>query len=391
MRDQITAGFLPLLDSAILITAKERGFAEEEGIDLLLVKETSWANVRDRIAVGHFDVAHMLAPMPIAANLGLSPIPMQLAAPMALGFGGNAISVSNALWAAMAEFGAGGLDNPAAAGRALRLAIGKRRAAGGSNLRFAVVHPHSGHNFELRYWLAASGIDPERDVDIAILPPPLMPDAIAAGRIDGFCVGEPWSSVAVAAGKAHIVAVKAAIWRQSPEKVLGVGAEWAEGHADLLQRLLRALYRSAVWCGLAKNRAALADMLASDAYLAQPARLIFGVLAGALETGHGVETVSDFFVPADGAATFPRQAHALWLYAQMVRWGQLDHSVANAEKARLSFRPDLYRSAIGPLGISIPDEDGSTQAGPLFDGAEFDPADLEGYIARQRGAHNRSE
>lgn len=399
----ITAGFLPLLDSAILVAAKEKGFAEREGVDLVLVRETSWASIRDRIAVGHFEVAHMLAPMPIAANLGLTPMRLDLIAPFALGVGGNAVTVSRALSQAMAEAGAAGLDDPAAAGAALRKVIEARRMRGAERLRFGVVHPHSGHNFELRYWFAACGIDPERDVEITIVPPPLTADAMAAGRIDGFCVGEPWNSVAVAAGHACIATVKAAIWRSSPEKVLGVRADWAETHSGTLARLLRALYRAAVWCGEPENHEELAVILSGAAFLDLPASLILGALDGRLETGNGIHRFPDFFLPVQKGANFPWQSHALWFYSQMVRWGQLSHSEANAERARVSFRPDIYRAALAPLDAALPSASmkvegaltaptpvGSTSGrlilGPdgFFDGAVFDPAKLDEYIAAQQ-------
>ncbi|MCT7375750.1 CmpA/NrtA family ABC transporter substrate-binding protein [Chelativorans salis] len=401
----ITAGFLPLLDSAILVAAREKGFAAVEGVDLTLVRETSWASIRDRIAVGHFEVAHMLAPMPIAANLGLTPMRLNLIAPLALGLGGNAVTVSNALWQAMAEAGATGPDDPAAAGAALRKVIEGRREQGGDRLRLGVVHPHSGHNFELRYWLAACGIDPERDIDITIVPPPLTADAMAAGRIDGFCVGEPWNSVAVAAGHARIATVKAAIWRSSPEKVLGVRADWAEAHSDTLARLLRALYRAAAWCGEAENHEELAAILSGEAYLGQPAKLLLGALDGRLETGNGIHRFPDFFLPVEKAATFPWQSHALWFYSQMVRWGQVPHTEVNTEKARASFRPDIYRAALGPLGAALPSASmkvegaltaptpvgatsGRLTLGPdgFFDGAIFDPAKLGDYIVGQKPA-----
>ena len=401
----LTAGFLPLLDSAILVAAREKGFAEEEGIALTLGRETSWANIRDRIAVGHFEVAHMLAPMPIAANLGLTPMRLGLLAPMSLGLGGNAVTVSQELWAAMAGEGATGPDDPAAAGAALRAVIERRHRKGDDTLRFGVVHPHSGHNFELRYWLAACGIDPERDVEIVIVPPPLTSDAMAAGRIDGFCVGEPWNSVAVAAGLAHIVTVKAAIWRSSPEKVLGVREDWAGEHGSLLERLLRALHRASLWCGAVGNHDELADLLSAPAYLNQPAALLRAALDGELETGGGTRRFQDFFVPAQKAAIFPWQSHALWFYSQMVRWGQVSHSAGNAETARRSFRPDIYRAALKPLGVPLPSASmkvegalavptpvgvsaGQLVLGPdgFFDGAVFDPAHLDAYIASQRPA-----
>ena len=176
---QIVAGFMPLLDSAILVAAKEKGFADKEGIDLVLARETSWANIRDRMAVGHFQVAHVLAPMPIASNLGLTPLAVPTIAPMALGLGGNAVTVSNDLWALMADKGATPDFNPATTGAALKQVAADRAAESKPPLRFAVVHPYSGHNYELRYWLAACGVKPGKDVEIVIVPPPLMADALA--------------------------------------------------------------------------------------------------------------------------------------------------------------------------------------------------------------------
>lgn len=402
--DHIAAGFLPLLDSAILVAAEEKGFAREEGISLSLARETSWANIRDRIAVGHFDVAHMLAPMPIASNLGLTPLPVPLVAPMALGLGGNAVTVSRMLWRDMEAAGADDPGDAGKAGRALKTVIDARKTEGAPRLQFAVVHPHSGHNFELRYWLAACGIDPEADIDIVIVPPPLMSDALASGQIAGCCVGEPWNSVAVAAGAGRIATVKAAIWRSSPEKVLGARRDWALSHDDLLARLLRALYMAATWCGAPENHEELAAILARPGYLDQPEPLILGALDGRLALGGGMSgDFPDFFVPADKAATFPWQSHALWFYSQMVRWGQIGHSAKHAETARLSYRPDLYRAALKSLGAPLPGanskvEGALTRATPVgsssgklvlgpdgfFDGTVFDPDHLDAYIRSQK-------
>ena len=237
---EITAGFMPLLDSAILVVAKAKGFAEDEGVALKLARESSWANIRDRLAVGHFQVAHMLAPMPIAGNLGLTPLPSRTIAPMALGLGGNAVTVSNALWARMLDHGARETLDAAANGAALAAAI---RAVPEGRPRFAVVHPYSGHNYELRYWLAACGVDLERDIEIIILPPPLMTQALANGALDGYCAGEPWNTAAVMQGLGHIATVRASIWRSSPEKVLGVEERWTAANPEALAALLCALYR----------------------------------------------------------------------------------------------------------------------------------------------------
>ncbi|TGP23009.1 nitrate transporter [Mesorhizobium sp. M1D.F.Ca.ET.184.01.1.1] len=402
---QITAGFMPLFDSAVLVAAGEMGFAAREGIELKLHRETSWANIRDRIAIGHFDVAHMLGPMPLACSLGLTPLASETIVPFSLGLGGNCVTVSNAVWEGMAAHGAAPDLDPERAGAALGALI-RERTAGREPLRFAVVHPHSGHNYELRYWLAACGIDPDRDVEIVIVPPPFMADALAAGRIDGYCVGEPWNSAAVAAGTGRIVTVKALLWRNSPEKVIGARKAWAEEQPEALAALLRALHHAARWCQAAQNRGELAALMADARFLGQPAKIQMPVLTGHLELGGGVErTVEDFFVPFDKAANFPWKSHALWFYTQMVRWGQLAHTPENLAIARDCYRPDLYRSALKPHGVALPGANAKVEGalkvatpvgsagaslvlGPdgFFDGQIFDPDRIDAYIAGQQPA-----
>ena len=397
----VRAGFLPLLDAAVLIVAAERGFAAEEGLALELVRETSWANIRDRTAIGHFDVAHMLAPMPIAASLGLTSLGGAMVAPMALGLGGNAITVSNALWTAMAAEGAPDDGDPAAAGAALKRVIAARRGAGARPLTLAVVHPFSGHNYELRYWLAACGIDPERDVAIGVVPPPFMADALKAGRLDGYCVGEPWNMAALAAGAGRIVTTKAAIWRSSPEKVLGMRADWAEANADAVARLLRAFYRAALWCDEVENRPRLAALLSRPGYLDMPAELLLPGLTGRLALGAAeARPAPDFLMFARRAATFPWISHALWFFSQMVRWGQAGLSAEALEAVKRTYRPGLYRAALQPLGVALPGASakvegalaeelaiagsaGTLTLGPdgFFDGRAFDPDRIEAYLA----------
>jgi NitT/TauT family transport system ATP-binding protein len=373
---RIAAGFLPLTDSLILVAAKEKGFAARHGVDLDLVRETSWANIRDRVAVGQFDVAHMLAPMPIAASLGLSPIDVPVIAPMALGLGGNAVTVSFALWKEMAAAGA----PPNFSAREVGAALARVVQSGRSRLKLAVVHPYSSHNYEMRYWLAASGIHPDRDVDIVIVPPPLMADALSAGRIDGYCVGEPWNSVAVDSGAGRIATVKAAIWTASPEKVLGVTAHWAETHPDALAALLRALDEAAGWCGDPANHAEAAAILARRHYLGQPALLVARALSGAMvpEPDRTV-IVEDFFVPHANGANEPNPEHALWFYSQMVRWGDVPPTADRAKIAANCYRPDLYRAAVGSPGEP-------RRQSRFFDGITFDPTHLDGYVA-QPGDH----
>ncbi len=398
-RHAITAGFVPLLDSALLVVAHEVGFAEEQGIALTLLRERSWASIRDRLAVRHIDVAHILGPMPIAGNLGLNVPAPEMIVPMALGLGGNAVTVSPALWQAMADRGAMDDLDARANGAALREVIASRT---GPPLRFGVVHPYSGHNYELRYWLAASGIDPDRDIEIVVLPPPDMGDALAEHVIDGYCAGEPWNTFGVLRRGGHLVTVKAAIWRSSPEKVLGVNARWGEANGEAMAALLVALHQASLWCARPENHAALATLLAQPAYVGRDADLLLPALSGHLPVGGGVvRSIADFFVPNARAATFPWKSHALWFYTQMVRWRQIEHTAQRQRIAAETYRPDIYRAALKDLGIAMPSasakvegaltaatpvgSSGALTLGPdgFFDGGRFDPDDVEAYIATQ--------
>ncbi|WP_346897360.1 CmpA/NrtA family ABC transporter substrate-binding protein [uncultured Roseibium sp.] len=375
----VIAGFIPLLDSALLVAAARCGFAEEEGIELKLVRETSWANIRDRISIGHFDVAHMLAPMPIAATLNLTSLSVPMLAPMTLGLGGNAISVSLALWKEMKGEGADGAGDPASTGEALAKVISIRRAEGKEPLRFGVVHPFSGHAYELRYWLAATGIDPDRDVEITVLPPPLMPDALLAGRIDGYCVGEPWNTISVQNGIGRIVTFKDAIWPASPEKVLGVTESWAGQNAETLQSLIRALIKAADWCANWDNAEDLAHLLAAPDYLDCAPETCIPALTGKLQLEPGLSLDLPRFLSFAGPeALCPTGADGLWFYSQMVRWGQAAYSKPDAEKVVRTFDDRLFRDALGYGGGGS----GVVQAPKqLFDGVEFDPENLAKYIA----------
>ncbi|MEC9342561.1 MAG: CmpA/NrtA family ABC transporter substrate-binding protein [Pseudomonadota bacterium] len=401
---EVNIGYLPLTDSALLVAASERGFAEEEGIALRLLRETSWANIRDRMSVGHFEAAHLLAPMPIAAALGLWPLQQKVYAPMALGLGGNAVTVSRALFEGMSDELEFSVEEPATAGSALRRLIDRRANGGARKLQFGVVHEHSGHNFDLRYWLSASGITPDAEVTIVVIPPAYLPDALESGQIDGYCVGEPWNTVAVARGVGHIVTTKSAIWKSSPEKVLGVRAEWIERQPEAASALIRAIYRAAKWCGDDNNTGTLVAILARPEYLNQPVEYLLPGLDNSIVAGSGASKVR-FFEPVAHAATFPWQSHALWFYSQMVRWGQVEHSASNAELARRSFRPDLYRTALRSLSEPVPVANakvegalkesqpvgvsqGTLNLGPdgFFDGRIFDPDRLDEYLVPDSGA-----
>jgi NitT/TauT family transport system ATP-binding protein len=396
----VVVGFIPLLDCAPLVAAAEKGFAADEGLDLMLVRETSWANIRDRLVVGHFDAAHMLGPMAIASSLGIGHLQVPMAAPLSLGLGGNAVTVSTALWDQMHAQGAAVGADPAVLGRTLQMIVKTRAAAGKPALTFAMVYPFSCHNYELRYWLAAAGIDPDHDVRLVVLPPPLLVDALREGQIDGFCAGEPWNSLAVSVGVGCIAMPTTAIWRLSPEKVLGCRLEWTQRFPERTAALIRAVYRGAQWCELSPNHAELARLLSQPKYIGAPADSLLNALGGRLQLAPNIaaQSIDNFYVLTRQAAMFPWISHALWFYSQMVRWNQIEFSAAHIDVVRATYRPDLCRSALAPLSINIPTADtkiegvasvaqkipssnGTLNYGPdgFFDARIFDPTQILDY------------
>ncbi len=403
----LTLGFIPLVDCAPLVVAAEKGFGRREGLDLTLVREVSWANIRDRVGLGHFDAAHMLGPMPIASSLGIGRPRVAMVAPFSLGLGGNAITLSPDLFSAMADAAADETEgfrrfDPAIMGHAFAAVVRDRRAGGREPPTLAVVHPFSGHNYELRYWLAAAGIDPDGDVRLTVLPPSMMVNGMIERQIDGFCAGEPWNSLAVEAGAGVIAVTKSALWRQGPEKVLGLRTEFAQRFPEQTAALVRALAQAAQWAGEPRNETELAALLADPGYLGTPASIIERDLQGRLlrVPGQAVEVVPDFLVFHRYAANFPWLSHALWFYAQMVRWGHVEHTAAHAETAGRTYRPDLYRAALASTGADLPRASakvegalqhptpvasrfGTMTLGPdgFFDGRLFDPDQLDQYIS----------
>jgi NitT/TauT family transport system ATP-binding protein len=318
----------------------------------------------------------MLGPMTVASTLGIGHVKVPVIAPFALGLGGNAITVSLRLWEHMTSEGASGDSDPATNAAALKRVVASREGARREPLTFGMVYPFSCHNYELRYWLAAAGIDPDRQVRLVVIPPPFLVDALRAGQIDGFCVGEPWNSVAVRAGVGTIVTATTAIWPFSPEKVLGCRLEWAQRHPKQLASLLRALYRASQWCERPENRAELATLLAQPRYVGAPADLLRQALEGqlTLTTNSKPTHLENFYIPARRNATFPWVSHALWFYTQMLRWKQIESGANQLAAVRTTYRPDLYRAALGAINPDIPTEDSKVER--FFDGETFDPAQL---------------
>jgi nitrate/nitrite transport system substrate-binding protein len=355
-RTDLRLGFIPLSDAAPLIVAKAQGLFEAEGLDVTLAREASWANIRDKVSAGLLDGAHMLAPLPLACTLGLSGPATPMITPFSLNLNGSAITVSKALAEAMRAADPEGMTRRPRTARPLKALIDARRAAGQPPLTFAVVFPFSMHNYELRYWLAEGGIDPDHDLRLVITPPPRMAARLASGEIDGFCVTAPWNGLAVAQGTGEIVIYASEIWRVGPDKVFGVTAQWAQRHADTLQAVIRALLRASIWCDEPANRAELGSILARADYLDAPVEVISQSLLGSPpytqeEPG---EPSLDYIIYHRYAASFPWRSHAVWFLTQMRRWGQVGPEVDVAQVAESVYRPDLFRLAAAALGEPAP-------------------------------------
>jgi two-component system, oxyanion-binding sensor len=383
----VRIGFIPLVDMAVLVAAAEQGFARREGLRLQLIKDVSWSNIRDRLAFRQFDAAQMLSPMPIASQLHLGSNPYPCFTPFALGRGGNAITLSVELYREMqAVAGLDGSEDALTNGVALKQVIEQRRWAGRKPLVFAMTYPFSSHNYEFRFWLAAAGINPDADVTMTIVPPPLTVDAMTARAIDGFCVNAPWNMIAVEKGVGRMVATKADIWPSAPEKVLGVSPEWAKENPETLSRLIVVLDAAARWCDERRNHSALADMMSDPAYVGVPSELILRLLSGQLTVDPDGRTrqVENYLTFHDQSANFPWISQALWIYSQMVRWGQVAYDVAGPSQVQAAYRPDMYQEVLGNLGHSVPAIDSKIEGvgrEKFIDGRSFVPEDIPGYVA----------
>jgi NitT/TauT family transport system ATP-binding protein/nitrate/nitrite transport system substrate-binding protein len=354
---ELTLGFVPLNDAAPLIVAQARGLFAAEGLQVRLSREVSWATVRDKVAAGALDGAHMLAPIALACTLGVGGARQPMIAPMALNRAGAAFTLSRRLTAAMAP------GEPRRA--ALARLIGERKAKGEAPLAFAVVFPYSTHNYMLRYWLAEGGIDPDHDVRITVAPPSRMAAKLAAGELDGFCAGEPWNAVAEEQEAGEVAMRAAEVWRDGPEKVLGVTAAWARREPEALQALLRALLKAAAFADRPENRAELTELLARPEHVGASAESIRRSLPA-----------TNFH--RDGANA-PLPVQAAWLLSQMMRWGQAPREIDLRGVAEHVYRLDLYNAAAARLGL--PSVVAPETAEGFADGAAFSLDEARAYAA----------
>jgi nitrate/nitrite transport system substrate-binding protein len=354
MKQDLRIGFLPLTDCAVLVAAQECGFFEKHGLNVTLQREVSWANIRDRLAFGELDAAHMLAPMPLAATLGIDGlgIPMQTA--ISIGLNGSAITLSSELMQGIRTHFPEYLHTSPLRAVGLRALLEREP---GRKPVLGCVYPFSHHYYLLRAWLQDAGLEIGRDVEIQVIPPSQMVSELAAGKIDGYCAGEPWNQMAVQRGIGCVAASSYGLWHNGPEKVLGVTRTWAEANPETHLNLLCALLEAARWADDGHNRVQLAELLARPQYLDVPLDLIRAPLLGRYRyaADEPERFLPDFNVFARYAANFPWHSHGRYFLHQMQAAEQLPQPIAG-ENALLAsvYQTDLYRQAAERLNLPYP-------------------------------------
>nr|WP_285671254.1 CmpA/NrtA family ABC transporter substrate-binding protein [Limibaculum sp. NKW23] len=363
-KDELTFGFIKLTDMAPLAVAYERGYFEDEGLFVTLEAQANWKVLLDGVIDGQLDGAHMLAGQPLAATIGFG-TEAHIVTPFSMDLNGNGITVSNEIWAQMKEHiphDAEGRPVHPISAAALKPVVERYRAEG-KPFNMGMVFPVSTHNYELRYWLAAGGLEPGyyspeditgqigADVLLSVTPPPQMPATMEAGTIHGYCVGEPWNQQAVFKGIGVPVITDYEIWKNNPEKVFGITAEFAEQYPNTALAVTKALIRAAIWLDENDNanRQEAVELLSRPEYVGADAEVIANSMTGTFEYEPGdTRDVPDFNVFFRYYATYPYYSDAVWYLTQMRRWGQIAEARPDGwydEVARKVYRPDIYLEA----------------------------------------------
>jgi nitrate/nitrite transport system substrate-binding protein len=363
--DIIRIGFIPLTDCASVVMADKLGLYKKYGVNVEVTKESSWANIRDKLLTGELHAAHCLFGMPFSVYTGVGGTAgKELKIAMMLDSNGQGITLSKEL----AQYvGYGKVDGLAQAVEALRAT---------KEPTFAMTFPGGTHDMWLRYWLAAGGVD-QNSVKIVTIPPPQMVANMKVNTMDGFCVGEPWNGVAVKDDIGYTTIATQDIWKDHPEKALVTNAEFAETRRNDLKKVMSAVMEASIWLDQIENRAEAAQVISSQAYVNAPADVLEGRLEGKYDLGAGlgekIFTDDYMLFHKDGFVNYPRKGHAIWYMAQYVRFGYLAEAPDYQAIADKLIMQDLYTEVAGEMGISVPDDDMKPFTLKL-DGVTFDPA-----------------
>lgn len=404
-KPELTFGFIKLTDMAPLAIAKELGYFEDEGLFVTLEAQSNWKNVLDRVIDGQIDGSHMLAGQPIAASAGFGR-QAELVTPFSMDLNGNGITVSNDVWSKMKpnlKMGADGKPIHPITADALKPVVDSYKKSG-KPFKMGMVFPVSTHNYEIRYWLAAAGMNPgfytadniqgqiDAEVMLSVTPPPQMPATLEAGTIYGYCVGEPWNQQAVFKGIGVPVVTNYEIWKNNPEKVFVMTKKFVEENPNTAKAVTKALIRAGKWLDQAENRAKAVGILSRSAYVGADSVVLANSMTGTFEFEKGDKrALPDFNVFFRYNATYPFYSDGIWFLTQMRRWGQIPAAKPKEwydETIRKIYRPDIWELAAKELLAEghliegeIPKTDGYKPATTDFiDGVSYDAKDPIGYL-----------
>jgi len=375
-------GFIALTDSAPLIIAKEKGLFDKYGMTgVEVLKQASWPVTRDNIELGSdgggIDGAHILTPMPYLLTMGAitktkQPLPMYVLA--RLNTNGQAISVANTYQDLKI-----GTDSTA-----LKGAIDKAKAGGKNEIKFAMTFPGGTHDLWIRYWLAAGGIDPSKDVSVIPVPPPQMVANMKVGNMEAFCVGEPWNAQLVNQKQGYTALVTGELWKDHPEKAFTMRKDWVDKNPKAAKAILMAVMEAQQWCDKAENKEEMCQIVSQDKWFKVPAADIIGRSKGEIDYGNGrVEKNPDIAMKfwADNAS-YPYKSHDLWFLAENIRWGYIPADTDTKKLVDEVNREDLWREAAKELKVADAEIPKSSSRGveTFFDGVKFDPEKPEEYL-----------
>ena len=375
-------GFIALTDSAPLIIAKEKGFFAKYGMpDVEVAKQASWGTTRDNLVLGSegsgIDGAHILTPMPYLISTGKVtqnnvPTPMYILA--RLNLDSQCISVANE-YAALKV----GLD-----AASFKSALMKKKAAG-SAIKAAMTFPGGTHDLWIRYWLAAGGIDPDKDIETIVVPPPQMVANMKVGTMDCFCVGEPWNEQLKNQKIGYTAINTGELWNKHPEKSFAMRAAWVDKHPNATKALLMAVQEAQMWCDKTANRDELAQIVSKRQWFNVPYNDIVSRLQGKFDYGNGKVVANSPHLMKfwRDNASYPYQSHELWFLTENVRWGKFTGKEDFKALIAKVNREDLWRDAAKELGVPAAQIPTSTSRGveKFFDGKVFDPANPSAYLA----------
>ena len=369
-------GIIALTDCSSIVIAHEKGLFKKFGINSVVSKGASWAAIRDALSNGDIQATHMLLGMPIASTMGLAGSPQKpMIVPWLLNRNGQAITLANKYKGEISE-------DPAA----LRPFVDGAKASG-MPLSFAMTFPPGTHAMWIRYYLGAGGINPDSDVALITVPPPQMVANMKIGKMDGFCVGEPWNARAIADDIGFTGITTQAIWKDHPEKVCAFTAEFADANPKTVKAVLKALHEASVWADDLDNRPELARIVASPSYINCPEDIILSRLQGKYIMGDGRKFRDpNYMIFSQRNCNYPQPKYAKWWLTQFRRWGFVEAAPDYEGVSKQVMRADIYEEAMKELGYSHAGLSDASET--LFDNVPFDPkGDLEAY-AKGFSVHN---